>query len=128
MAKSEFLVVARQKLPYLNDLLAKNEYVTGKLSYVDVVLYDFCLVLSVFAPELLEEHPNIKRHFKAIDSLPAIKNYRNGKGKGKLLSFRIRKKLRTNLSHFRCLEGENVSFAKRCVSRKNLSSCSLGNK
>ena len=85
-ARAEWLENARKKLPHLNKLLAKSEYVTGKLSYVDVVVYDFSLVLSVFAPELLQENPNITRHFKTVNSLPQILTYRNGKGKGGLIS------------------------------------------
>ena len=80
--KGEWIEYARQKLPYLDKLLAKNGYVTGKLSYVDIEVFDFFLVIGVFAPELLKEHPNIARHFQTINSLPQIQNYRNGKGKG----------------------------------------------
>ena len=81
-ARSECVEAVREKLSYLNNLLADREYVTGKLSYVDIVLFDFMLLLSVFAPELLEENPHIARHLQTINTLPQIANYRNGKGKG----------------------------------------------
>ena len=69
-------------MPYLNNLLAKNEYVTGKLSYVDILVYDFLLLIGAFEPALLEENPHLARHVKTINSLPQIANYRAGKGKG----------------------------------------------
>ena len=73
---------SNKKLPHLDNLLAKNQYVTGSLSYADIVLYDFSLLISVVEPKLLEKHSNIGRHFKTIDNLPQIKNYRAGKGRG----------------------------------------------
>ena len=88
-ARAEWAEATGKKLLYLNNLLAKSQHVTGsKLSYADVVLYDFSLLLSVAAPELLEANAHIARHFKAINSLPQIQNYRNGKGKGALM-FRV---------------------------------------
>ena len=54
---------------------------------MDVVLYDFSLLVNVFAPELLKENPNLARHFQTINSLPQIQNYRNGKGKGECFEF-----------------------------------------
>ena len=82
--KAEWLEVTRKKLPYLNNLL-KNEYVTGKLSWVDILLYDFLLLIGAFEPKLLEENPNLARHVKTINSLPQISNYLAGKGKGECL-------------------------------------------
>ena len=81
-SKAEWLEVTRKKLPYLNDLLGKHEYVTGSLSYVDILLYDFSLLIGAFEPALLQENPNLARHLKTIDSLPQIQNYKAGKGKG----------------------------------------------
>lgn len=110
-------MVARKKLPYLDNLLAKNQYVTGSLSYVDVVVFDFSLMVSVFAPEMLAEHPNIARHFKTINSLPQIQNYRNGKGKGRfdclILTFHLIQciflKLTIFFNHFQVF-GRNDCF------------------
>jgi len=79
---AEWLKMARQKLPYLNNLLAKNEYVTGKLSYVDILVYNFLLMFGTIEPKLLEENPHLARHVKTINALPQISNYRAGKGKG----------------------------------------------
>ena len=74
--------MTRKKLSYLNNLLAKSQYVTGKLSYIDVLVYNFMLMFGTFEPALLEENPNLARHVKTMDSLPQIANYRAGKGKG----------------------------------------------
>ena len=100
-SKAEWLEIARNKLPYLNNLLAKNEYVTGKLSYVDILIYDFLLMIGAFEPVLLEENPHLVRHVKTINSLPQIANYRSGKGKGVLFeqffALKFDLKLKSNL-------------------------------
>lgn len=131
-AKAEWLEVTRKKLAYLNNLLAKNEYVTGKrLSYIDIMLFDFLLVIGTFEPKLLEENPNLARHLKSINSLPQISNYRAGKGKGECrLDFQIVLELEINLnplanlhskfSHHRCLEGEDVLCSVRYMEGTNV--------
>ena len=75
-SKTEWLETARTKLPFLNNLFAKNEYVVGKkFTYVDIVVYDLLLLLNAFEPALLKENPNLERFKNTINNLPKIQNY-----------------------------------------------------
>lgn len=74
--KTQWLEVTHKKLPYLNNLLEKNEYVTGsRLTYVDVVVYDFLLLMRAFEPELITKYSNIARFFGLINKHPKITGY-----------------------------------------------------
>jgi len=74
--KTQWLEVTFKKLPYLNNLFAKNEYVTGRrLTYVDVVVYDFLLLIRAFEPELITKNANIARFIDSINKHPRIAEY-----------------------------------------------------
>jgi len=77
-SKVEFLELANKKLPYLNNLLANNEYVVGdRLTYVDVVVYDFLLLMRAFEPELISKNANLARFIDTIQKLPKMNDYMN---------------------------------------------------
>lgn len=70
----------RTKLPHLNNLLSKNEYVLGsKLTYVDIIVYDVLLLVRAFEPSLLNENANLIRFVDKITSLPNITKYISSK-------------------------------------------------
>ncbi|KAG4068412.1 hypothetical protein HA402_007932 [Bradysia odoriphaga] len=74
--KAEWLAVAYKKLAYLNNLLGKNEYVTGsRLTYVDVYLYDSLLLLRAFESELITKNANLARFIETMNKHPKIAAY-----------------------------------------------------
>lgn len=74
--KAEWLEVTNKKLPYLNNLLAKSEYVTGsRLTYVDVYLYDCLLLFRAFEPEFIAKNANLARFFDTMNKHPKIVEY-----------------------------------------------------
>jgi len=68
------------KLPGLNDLLGKNEWVMGYLTYLDFLLAEFTERTSDMDAEtgtnILTDYPNIIAHSKRVQELPAVKAYR----------------------------------------------------
>lgn len=74
--KAEWLSVTYKKLTYLNNLLEKNEYVTGsRLTYVDVYLYDFLLLIRAFESELITKNANLGRFIETMNKHPKIAAY-----------------------------------------------------
>lgn len=74
--KTQWLGVTHKKLAYLNNLLEKNDYVIGsRLTYVDVVVFDFLLLMRAFEPELITKNPNIARFIDTINKHPKIAEY-----------------------------------------------------
>ena len=75
-AKTEFLDIANKRLLYLDAQLGKNDYVVGnRLTYVDVVVFDFLLLMRAFEPELVTKNPNLARFVERIQKLPRISEY-----------------------------------------------------
>ena len=68
------------KLPGLNTLLGKNEWVMGYLTYLDFMLAEFTERTADMDAEcgtkILTDYPNIIAHSKRLYELPAIKAYR----------------------------------------------------
>ena len=79
-SKDEFLEMTNKKLPLLNTLLGKNEYVAGnRLTYVDVVVFDFLLLMRTIEPELVTKNSNLSRFVETIQKLPKISEYLTSK-------------------------------------------------
>lgn len=75
-SKAQWLTAATKKLSYVNDLLGKNEYVIGsRLTYVDVYLYDFLMLMKAFHPELVTENANLVRFVETINKNPKVAAY-----------------------------------------------------
>jgi len=68
------------KLPGLNDLLGKNEWIMGYFTYLDLILAEFTERTSDMDAEcdtkILTDYPNFVAHQKRVHELPAIKAYR----------------------------------------------------
>jgi len=77
-SKTAWLERTNSKLPYLNDLFAKNKYVVGdKFTYVDIVVYDFLLLIRAFEPDLITKNANLARFIDTIQNHPNITKYLN---------------------------------------------------
>ena len=68
------------KLPGLNDLLGKNEWVMGYLTYLDFILAETIERSADMDAEvgtkITKDYPNLIAHAKRVHELPAIKAYR----------------------------------------------------
>eukprot|EP01121_Diplochlamys_sp_Union-15-3_P014105 TRINITY_DN4460_c0_g1_i1.p1 TRINITY_DN4460_c0_g1~~TRINITY_DN4460_c0_g1_i1.p1 ORF type:complete len:224 (-),score=31.27 TRINITY_DN4460_c0_g1_i1:45-716(-) len=68
------------KLPGLNDLLGKNEWVMGYLTYLDFILAELTERHADMDKEvgtkITTDYPNIIAHSKRVHELPAVKAYR----------------------------------------------------
>jgi glutathione S-transferase len=68
------------KLPGLNDLLGKNEWVMGYLTYLDFILAEITErnadMDAEVGTKITTDYPNLIAHSKRLHELPAVKAYR----------------------------------------------------
>ena len=64
-------------LELLSKFLGTNEWLVGKLTYVDFLAYETFDWLRQFSPESLQKFDNLVQYLKRFESLPAISAYIN---------------------------------------------------
>ena len=64
-------------LELLSKFLGTNEWLVGKLTYVDFLAYETFDWLRQFSPESFEKFDNLVQYLKRFESLPAISAYIN---------------------------------------------------
>ena len=74
--KQGFLDDMPKKLRGLEEVLAKREWIIGKLSYVDFEWYEILDHMVTLYPGCYEKLPNVKKYTEAFEALPNVKAYR----------------------------------------------------
>ena len=65
-----------RKLGYLSKALGKQDFLLGKLSVVDFLMFEYLDLFSVLRPKFLDQWENLKGLKERFVALPAIKAYR----------------------------------------------------
>ncbi len=66
-----------KQLELLSKFLGDNEWLVGKLNYVDFLAYERLDWLRQFSPENMQKFENLTQYLKRFESLPAISAYIN---------------------------------------------------
>jgi glutathione S-transferase len=66
-----------KQLELLSKFLGDNEWLVGKLNYVDFLAYETLDWLRQFSPENMQKFENLTQYLKRFESLPAISAYIN---------------------------------------------------
>lgn len=74
--KVEFLKNLPDSLKLVADFLADNPFAAGaNISYVDFMLYEYLLKISLLATEQFQQFPTLQKFLERIQSLPRVKEY-----------------------------------------------------
>ncbi|KAI2804435.1 Glutathione S-transferase Mu 3 [Blomia tropicalis] len=74
--KTEYVQLLADHLDTINRFMGVNPFVSGtNVSFVDFCLYEYLIRMPQFAPEVMQQFPDLLDYIKRIESLPNVAHY-----------------------------------------------------